>query len=43
MERTGVTENDILKRYNLTDINTMSKETFERVMAALEKTKKLAA
>ncbi len=43
MERTGVTEKDILKRYNLTDINTMPIETFERVMTALEKTKNLAA
>lgn len=43
MERTGVSENEITNRYHLQDINTMSEETYERVMSALEKTKNLAA
>ena len=43
MERTGVSETEITNRYHLQDINTMSTETYERVMSALEKTKNLAA
>lgn len=43
MERTGVSEADILKRYHISNINMMSEETYDRVMTALGKTKDLAA
>lgn len=43
MERTGVTEKDILKRYKLKSMDDMTEEIYDRVMAALEKTKDLVA
>lgn len=43
METTGVKEEDIMRRYHLTNLENMKPETFERVMNALEKTKDLAA
>lgn len=41
--RTGVAEEDICKRYNLSDMNHMDDSTFERVMQALRKTADEAA
>ena len=43
MERTGVTDKDILKRYKLKSMDDMTEEIYDRVMAALEKTKDLVA
>lgn len=43
MERTGVGEADILNRYHLNNMDSMTQETYEKVMKALEKTKDLAA
>ena len=43
MERTGVNEMDIMRRYQLTNIKDMSQDTYDKVMKALEKTKDLAA
>lgn len=43
MERTGVSEKDILERYKLKSMESMTTEIYDRVMAALERTKNLAA
>lgn len=43
MLRTGVTEQEIMNRYHIDELLTMTKETYDRVLSALEKTKDLVA
>ena len=42
MERTGVTEQEVMKRYSLSSLENVDRETYLRILTALKKTKTAA-